>query len=59
MVDLLAPVDELDAPSFFDELDESSFLDELFDSADDESPDAAPSDDDDLDEDELLLDLRA
>ena len=42
-MDLLAAVDEPDAPSFFDELDELSFLGELFDPSDDDPSDAAPS----------------
>lgn len=57
-MDLLAAVDESDAPSFFDELDEPSFLGELFDPSDDGSPDPAPSEEL-LAEDKLLLDLRA
>ena len=57
-MDLLAAVDEPDAPSFFEALDEPSFLGELFDPPDDDPSEEAPSEEEALAE-AGSLDLRA
>ena len=62
-MDLLAAVEEPDAPSFFEALDEPSFLGELFDPPDDDPSEEAPSEEAPSEEEALAeagsLDLRA